>query len=113
MTHPAPTLEERRLWRDLAEAAAVVAGGAPSTPSPALKRLAREARRTPVVGALTCHNPCVRLVRLARQYLDQATAGRRDLQAELAARATAVRVLLGDDEDQPAPAWRERKDIDG
>jgi hypothetical protein len=101
------TDDDERCWRDLIAAAEGAAQGAPSAAVPELKRVAEAARNACAPGVVTRDNPCVVLAKLARRYVGETTAGRRELQAQLATAAEAAREALN------AGGRRERRDIDG
>ncbi|MFN7129775.1 MAG: hypothetical protein ACK4OJ_12005 [Brevundimonas sp.] len=101
------TAADERCWRDLIDAAEAAAQGRPSAAAPDLKRVAEAARNACAPGVVTRDNPCVVLAKLARRYVGETTAGRGELQGQMATAAEAARECLN------AGGRRGRKDIDG
>lgn len=101
------TPEDLRCWRDLVAAAAMAAVGDAARPIPEMARVAKAAKNACAPGVVTRANPCIALAKLANRYVGETTAGRRNLQGELAEAAEAAREQL-DGEGRP-----ERKDIHG
>lgn len=104
------TPEDLACWRDLVEACAMAAIGEAGLPNPALAKVAKAARNACAPGVVTRENPCVALCRLANRYVEETSAGRRSLQAQLAEAADKASEQL-DAHERPVGA--ERKDIHG
>lgn len=97
-------------WRTLIAEARKAAAAEPSAPAKALGAVARASKSACAPGVVSRENACVQLSRLARRYMDETTAGRRELRAALAAAADAAELVLPDPE---APTRKPRADIDG
>ncbi len=102
------TPEDMLCWTDLIQQAGRAAAGEAGAAASALARVARASNNACAPGLVNLQNPFVRLSRLSRRYCDETAAGRRALQAELAAAVEAARAAL-----PAAPAWKSRKDIEG
>lgn len=112
---PEPTSSDfatwRRLVRETREALSLPGGS-----SGDLAKAERAAKKAVVLGPMGAHNPCIRLVRLARQYAASTVRQRRDLAAELTQACDLVEARLDAakaDLTKPRPALRPRADIDG
>lgn len=104
------TPEDLACWRDLIAEARRAAAGEPAAPVKALGQAARASKHACAPGVVSRENACVQLSRLAQRYMAETTAGRRDLQPQLAAAAEAAGLILPDGE---GARTRPRADIDG
>lgn len=102
--------EDLACWRDLVNAAAMAAIGEASAPAPMLAKVTAAARHACAPGVVTRENPCIQLVKLARTYAAETTAGRRRLQGALAEAADKAREQL---DQHGRPVGAERKDVFG
>lgn len=112
---PEPTSGDLASWKRLVRDARAALDH-PSGPCGDLAKAERTAKRAVVLGPMGAHNPCIRLVRLARQYAASTVRQRRDLAAELTQACDLVEARLDAakaDLTKPRPALRPRADIDG
>ncbi len=108
---PEPPSSEIANWRRLVRLARQAAAD-PGASSGDLAKAEKAAKRSVVLGVLNAENPCVRLVRLARQFCAATTRGRRDLVAEILDVCEQIELRLKPPAEEP-PARRLRADIDG
>ncbi|WP_029418068.1 hypothetical protein [Brevundimonas bacteroides] len=110
-----PAVVDPAPWRRLAREARKAAE-APDQAAAALAKAEKAARLSVVIGVLSPSNPCVRLVRLSRAFVDGTVRKRRDLLPELLGMIGQVEALTSSaarTADPDPPERRVRADIDG
>jgi hypothetical protein len=110
---PEPTSADLRAWRNLVRCARICAAE-PAAPAGDLEKAEKAARRSLVLGVVARENPCIRLVRTAREFVAETQRGRRELADVMHALADDVdRSLQALERPEPHPGRRPRTDIDG
>jgi hypothetical protein len=106
-----PSSGDLSAWRRLVREARRSAAD-PNGKADALAKAEKSAKRALVLGAVAKENPCIQLVRTARQFVAETVRGRRDLADAMLTLAQEVDRRLTEQAVTSAPR-RPRADIDG